>query len=111
MDIKKAFGETLKQCRSNREISQEKYALQIGMDRTYYASVEAGKRNISIQNIQKIFCIKSITCIVVCSCLMAFTVSPCKHTDSCRKAGWIRGIRITKIDPALSPFIQKRHCV
>ena len=54
MDIKKAFGETLKQCRSNREISQEKYALQIGMDRTYYASVEAGKRNISIQNIQKI---------------------------------------------------------
>lgn len=24
------------------------------MDRTYYASVEAGKRNISLQNIQKI---------------------------------------------------------
>ena len=35
-------------------ISQEKFALQIGMDRTYYSSVESGKRNISIQNIKKI---------------------------------------------------------
>ncbi len=52
--IQKAFGEALKQCRMDRGVSQEKYALQIGMDRTYYASVEAGKRNISIQNIQKI---------------------------------------------------------
>ena len=36
------------------QVSQEKFALSIGMDRTYYASVEAGKRNISIQNIKKI---------------------------------------------------------
>jgi transcriptional regulator with XRE-family HTH domain len=36
------------------ELSQEKFALSIGMDRTYYASVEAGKRNISLQNICKI---------------------------------------------------------
>lgn len=35
-------------------MSQEKFALLIGMDRTYYASVEAGKRNISICNIYKI---------------------------------------------------------
>ena len=35
-------------------ISQEKFALLIEMDRTYYASVEAGKRNISINNIKKI---------------------------------------------------------
>lgn len=52
--IQLAFGEAIKQLRLNRGISQEKYALQINMDRTYYASVEAGKRNISIQNIQKI---------------------------------------------------------
>ena len=38
----------------NIQLSQEKFALSIGMDRTYYASVEAGKRNISIQNIYKI---------------------------------------------------------
>lgn len=35
-------------------ISQEKFALSIDMDRTYYASVESGKRNISIVNIEKI---------------------------------------------------------
>jgi len=52
--IQSAFGEALKQLRLDRGISQEKYALQISMDRTYYASVEAGRRNISIQNIQKI---------------------------------------------------------
>jgi regulatory protein munI len=35
-------------------LSQEKFALKIGMDRTYFASVETGKRNISICNIKKI---------------------------------------------------------
>ena len=30
------------------------FALSIGMDRTYYASVESGKRNISLENIKKI---------------------------------------------------------
>lgn len=35
-------------------MSQEKFALSIDMDRTYLASVEAGKRNISINNIKKI---------------------------------------------------------
>lgn len=46
------FGKTLKTLREKENISQEKFALRIGMDRTYYASVEAGKRNISIQNIK-----------------------------------------------------------
>ena len=35
-------------------MSQEKFALSINMDRTYLASVEAGKRNISLSNIEKI---------------------------------------------------------
>ena len=35
-------------------LSQEKFALKIAMDRTYFASVEAGKRNIAIVNIKKI---------------------------------------------------------
>lgn len=48
------FGQALKQLREEKGISQEKFALSIGMDRTYYASVEAGKRNISLQNIKKI---------------------------------------------------------
>lgn len=54
MDIQTYFGLALKQLRMEKNISQEKFALLIGMDRTYYASVEAGKRNISIANINKI---------------------------------------------------------
>lgn len=48
------FGKRIKQIRLERGISQEKFALSIEMDRTYYASVESGKRNISIVNIEKI---------------------------------------------------------
>ncbi len=52
--IKKLFGERVRELRTNANLSQEKFALQIDMDRTYLASVESGKRNISIDNIQKI---------------------------------------------------------
>ena len=50
--LQKSFGDACKKLREKENISQEKFALRIGMDRTYYASVEAGKRNISIQNIK-----------------------------------------------------------
>ena len=52
--ITQKFGLRIKFLRNERGISQEKFALSIDMDRTYYASVESGKRNISINNIEKI---------------------------------------------------------
>lgn len=52
--IQIAFGAYLKKLRQEKGYSQEKFALYIGMDRTYYASVEAGRRNISLVNIRKI---------------------------------------------------------
>lgn len=52
--ITEKLGERIKELRKSKGISQEKFALSIGMDRTYFASVEAGKRNISIVNIEKI---------------------------------------------------------
>lgn len=52
--ITKALGERIKELRNKTGLSQEKFALSIGMDRTYFASVEAGRRNISIRNIKKI---------------------------------------------------------
>jgi transcriptional regulator with XRE-family HTH domain len=52
--IQKKFGLAVKKLREDTGLSQEKFALSIGMDRTYYASVEAGKRNLSLQNIYKI---------------------------------------------------------
>ena len=52
--ITETLGQRIRELRNNKGISQEKFALSIGMDRTYFASVEAGKRNISIVNIEKI---------------------------------------------------------
>ncbi len=53
-DIAVVFGRRIKELRVHKGLSQEKFALLIDMDRTYYSSVEAGKRNISIRNIKKI---------------------------------------------------------
>lgn len=48
------LGNRIRELRLQTGLSQEKFALKIDMDRTYYASVESGKRNIAIVNIKKI---------------------------------------------------------
>lgn len=50
----KDLGKRIRELRQQTGLSQEKFALKIGMDRTYFASVETGKRNIAILNIKKI---------------------------------------------------------
>lgn len=52
--ITEKFGNRVQLLRKEKNLSQEKFALLIGMDRTYYASVEKGRWNISIKNIEKI---------------------------------------------------------
>lgn len=52
--IEKQLGERIKQLRNEKGLSQEKFALLVDMDRTYFATVESGKRNISLKNIEKI---------------------------------------------------------
>ena len=52
--IRDDFGKKVQELRKQSGLSQEKFALLIDMDRTYFASVESGKRNISIDNILKI---------------------------------------------------------
>lgn len=52
--LSEKFGQRIKLLRTEKGLSQEKFALSINMDRTYYASVESGKRNISLNNIGKI---------------------------------------------------------
>ena len=48
------LGVRIRELRNEIGVSQEKFALSIEMDRTYFASVESGKRNIAICNIKKI---------------------------------------------------------
>ena len=49
-----SLGKRIQELRRQTGLSQEKFALKIGMDRTYYASIESGKRNVAIRNIKKI---------------------------------------------------------
>lgn len=44
----------LKELRTKTGLSQEKFSFTCGLDRTYIASIEQGKRNVSIKNIEKI---------------------------------------------------------
>jgi DNA-binding XRE family transcriptional regulator len=49
-----AVGRTIRSVRESRKVSQEKFALKAGLDRTYYAGVELGYRNVSAKNLVKI---------------------------------------------------------
>ena len=52
MTIQQEFGERVKKIRTQKRISQEKLAELAGLHRTYISSIELGKRNVSLQNIQ-----------------------------------------------------------
>lgn len=54
MDIKILVGKRVKELRNNLGISQEELANIAELDRTYITSVECGKRNISIINVEKL---------------------------------------------------------
>lgn len=54
MDIRLTIGNRIKDLRKGKGLSQEALANIAEIDRTYMASVENGKRNISIINLEKI---------------------------------------------------------
>ena len=53
-NIKKIFGVRVRALRSEKGWSQEDFAFQCGLHRTYIGAVERGERNISLENIKKI---------------------------------------------------------
>ena len=53
-DIRILIGSRIKSLRKEAGLSQEALELRADLDRTYIASVESGKRNISIVNIEKV---------------------------------------------------------
>ncbi|MDQ3635353.1 MAG: helix-turn-helix domain-containing protein [Acidobacteriota bacterium] len=60
MTIQQKFGENVRKIRLQRGISQEKLAELAGLHRTYISSIELGKRNVSLQNIQALAFYNSI---------------------------------------------------
>ena len=53
-EIKKRFGERVRELRKQKGFSQESLALACDLDRTYIGGVERGERNISLINTYKI---------------------------------------------------------
>ena len=53
-DIRIKVGNRIRQLRKELLLSQESLAFEAGLDRTYIASVENGKRNLSIMSLEKI---------------------------------------------------------
>lgn len=47
-------GMRIKDLRDREGVSQENFALRIGMDRSYLASIETGRRNVTLLNLAKI---------------------------------------------------------
>lgn len=54
MNVLKIFAQNLRKYRNESGLSQEAFAEKVGLHRTYISAVEREKRNISIDNIQKI---------------------------------------------------------
>ena len=52
--IEEQVGNRIKELRNNLGISQEELGFRSGVHRTYIASLEVGKRNISIATLEKI---------------------------------------------------------
>jgi len=53
-DVLNRFGKRLRSVREKVGVSQEKLAEMAELHRTYVSSVERGKRNISLLNIEKL---------------------------------------------------------
>ncbi len=54
MDIKLKVGQRIKELRNKLELSQEALANKANVDRTYMTDVENGRRNISVEVLERI---------------------------------------------------------
>ena len=53
-DIRARFGIAVKKRRNELAISQEDLAERAGLHRTYISDLERGKRNVSLENLEKL---------------------------------------------------------
>lgn len=54
MDIKLKIGQRIRELRKELEISQEALAYKAEVDRTYVTDVENGRRNVSVEILEKL---------------------------------------------------------
>ena len=53
-DILQRFGERVRELRAEAGYSQEAFAEECDLDRTYMGGVERGERNLGLRNVEKI---------------------------------------------------------
>lgn len=53
-EIRVAYGKAVRAIRQDKKISQEELGNLCGLHRTYISDIELGKRNVSLENIDKI---------------------------------------------------------
>lgn len=53
-DITAGFGQRVREMRKAKGLSQEAFAVECGLDRTYISGIERGRRNVSLRNIELI---------------------------------------------------------
>lgn len=53
-DIAARFGQRVRELRKAKDLSQEAFAAECGLDRTYISGIERGRRNVSLRNIEVI---------------------------------------------------------
>ncbi len=56
MDMKKKIGLRIKELRTEQNLTQEEVAWKAEVDRSFMNHVENGKRNVSIETLEKIIC-------------------------------------------------------
>jgi transcriptional regulator with XRE-family HTH domain len=56
MDIQVKIGQRIKEIRTEKSLTQEAVAFKAEIDRTFMNHVENGKRNISIETLEKVIC-------------------------------------------------------
>ena len=54
MNTRIIFGENVRKYRNERNLSQEAFAEECGLHRTYISGIERFQRNVSLDNIQRI---------------------------------------------------------
>lgn len=52
--LRASFGARCRRLRAAAGVSQERFAQSVGMDRTYYASIETGLRNVTLYKMKQI---------------------------------------------------------
>lgn len=53
-DVLIRFGQRVRELRKAQGLSQEAFAAQCGLDRTYIGGIERGERNVALRNIELI---------------------------------------------------------